>query len=121
MAPKETAMPKLDLSNVEKLLNQADGNRYVDGWRDPRASEARRSLESQGPVLAAEVLRLSKALERIANYKWPDIIGQHREKYYGEATGAEYETVHHIPRESSLGAFKTVTAIARATLSEKQP
>jgi hypothetical protein len=58
-----------------------------------------------------------EALQKIANYKWPDVVGQADSVSYGLASGEPYNTRVPIPREYASQAVESLKQIARAALS----
>ena len=78
-------------------------------------------IQSQAADLARlkeQVALARERFERIRDYRWPDIVGHHVEKFCVAATGNEYSLKHPIPREQPHQALRSVQEIARTTLQE---
>lgn len=66
-----------------------------------------------------DIEKLVAALQRIADYKWPDIIGTAPHVFHGAASGEEYKSTFPVPREQAHQALESVKAIAREALSDR--
>lgn len=72
------------------------------------------------PALLNEVERLRGALEGIAAYEWPQIVGHQVQKHYLEHSGEETETRWPVVRQSASGALESVKRRARQALEGGQ-
>ena len=76
-----------------------------------------RNRAHPSPTPAADADRVrEEALEKIAGYAWPVIVGHDTQVSYGEATGEPYETKFPVAKETALEALERVKAIALAAL-----
>lgn len=81
----------------------------ADDWQDFED-------DAQAAISATPLQQLEDALREIAEYKWPVIVGHHKQVFHGEATGREYSLNHPIPKEQPLTAIKSMKEIARTAL-----